>query len=93
MKSNYKILPYSYKQAKKLNVQIYPSTKNGKKIDVWKNNKYITSIGAIGYKDYPTYLKEDGKQIANEHRYRYKIRHARDIENFPRGYYAYHILW
>ena len=33
----YKILPYSYKQARRLGVKIKPSTVKGKKIDVYKN--------------------------------------------------------
>ena len=49
----YKITDYSYNQAKKLNVQIKPSTNKKKKIDVYKDNKKIASIGGIGYYDYP----------------------------------------
>jgi len=54
----YEITDYSYQRAKDLGVKIRPSTKKGKKVDVldW-NNQYITSIGALGYSDYPTYLK------------------------------------
>ena len=36
----YHILPYSYNKARQLNVNIYPSKKPGKKIDVYKNNNY-----------------------------------------------------
>ena len=44
---SYKITNYSYNQAKKLNVEIKPSTNKKKKIDVFKDNKKIASIGAI----------------------------------------------
>ena len=53
----YQIKPYSYEQAKKLNVEIKPSTRKDKKIDVYKDNKYICSIGDINYYDYPTYIQ------------------------------------
>ena len=52
----YKITDYSYTKAKQLNVDIKPSKTKGKKIDVFKNDNFITSIGAIGYNDYPTYI-------------------------------------
>jgi len=50
----YVIKPYSYKRAEELNVTIKPSNKKNKKIDVYKNNKYICSIGDDNYTDYPT---------------------------------------
>ena len=52
---SYKILPYSFEQADKLNVEIKPSTNKNKKIDVFKNGQKIASIGAIGYNDKPTW--------------------------------------
>lgn len=55
----YKISDYSKQQAKKLNVSIKPSTSKNKKIDVYKNNVKIVSIGQKGYKDYPTYIKSN----------------------------------
>jgi hypothetical protein len=53
--------------------------------------KKIASIGAIGYKDYPTFIKEKGKAYADERRRLYHIRHAKD-KNLN-GYYAKKILW
>ena len=41
----YKITEYSKEQAEKLGVQIKPSVKKNKKIDVIKNGKVIASIG------------------------------------------------
>jgi len=88
----YSITDYSYEQAKKLGVQIKPSLKKGKKIDVIKDNKII-SIGAKGYKDYPNYLKID-KNLAKEKRRLYKLRHEKDRHNIgTAGYYADKILW
>jgi hypothetical protein len=90
---SYKIKPYSYKQAEKLNVEIKPSKNPKKKIDVYKNNKKIASIGAIGYNDFPSYLEKD-KQLAEEKRKNYQKRHYQHInkKNTP-SYFAGRILW
>jgi len=90
----YQIKPYSYNQAKQLNVIIKPSTRKNKKIDVFdKNNKFICSIGDINFLDFPTYLTID-KNLANERRRLYKIRHKKDKDNIGSpGYYANLILW
>jgi len=90
----YKIKAYSRRQAKKLNVSIKPSTLKGKKIAVFKNDKKITDIGAIGYGDYPTFLSEKGKEFANKRRKAYKARHQKNRTKVgSRGYYADKILW
>ena len=89
----YHILPYSYNKAKTLGVTIKPSNYKDKKIDVYKNDKYICSIGALGMMDYPTYIKEKGKEYAENRRKLYKLRHSKDNVKGTRGYYALHILW
>jgi len=67
--TKYKIKPYSYEQAKKIGVDIEPSTNPKYKIDIYtKEGKYITSIGARGYSDYPTFIEEDGKEYADYRR-------------------------
>ena len=89
----YKITNYSYNQAKKLNVEIKPSTNKKKKIDVYKNNEKIATIGAIGFLDYPNYLKED-KNKAEVRRKLYKQRHEKDRhKKGTAGYFASNILW
>jgi hypothetical protein len=88
--TDYKISEYSYKQAKKLGVEIKPSSNKNKKIDVFKDDKKITSIGASGYKDYPTYMKED-KELAKQKRENYKSRHKNN--KGLAGFYASNILW
>jgi len=88
----YKILPYSLKQAKKLNVKIKPSNKLNKKIDVFdKFGNFIVSVGQYGYLDYPYYLKYYGKEIANKKRSNYHLRHLKN--NGKAGYYAKNLLW
>jgi len=90
----YQITDYSYKQASKLGVQIKPSTNKNKKIDVFKQGKKLTSIGAAGYSDYPTYTKTKGKAYADKRRELYKIRHAKDRAVVgSAGYLADRILW
>ena len=91
----YKILPYTKKQAKLLNVKVYPSIKPKYKIDIYDlNNNYITSIGSLGYKDYPTYIKDYGQEYAEKRRVLYKKRHQKDrLINGSRGYYSDKLLW
>lgn len=88
----YSITDHSKQQAKKLNVEIKPSTNKGKKIDVFKNNEKIASIGGLGYSDYGTFLKTKGKAYADERRRLYKIRHEKDAKK-GNGYFADKILW
>ena len=99
----YKILPYSYQQAKKHNVIIKPSTNKRKKIDVFdKDMNKLASIGGIRsngipYNDYPTYLESIGLESANKKRKAYLARHAKepkmkDGKRTP-SYWAKTILW
>jgi hypothetical protein len=87
----YKITDYSYKKAKELGVEIKPSKSKNKKIDVYKNNNKIASVGAIGYNDYPTYIKEKGLEYANKRKKLYHERHKHDTK--PNGKYAKALLW
>lgn len=97
-KKRYTITPYSYGRAKKLGVTIKRSTNPMKKLDVYKNQansrKKIASIGAMGYGDYPTFMKLEGNKSAKLHRKRYKFRHEKDRHRKgSAGYYADQILW
>ena len=91
----YQIFPYSKRKAAALNVQIKPSTDPRKKIDVFnRRGEYITSIGARGYGDYPTYLYFYGKEYADKRRKLYKQRHEKDRhKRGTAGFYADRILW
>ena len=90
----YTITSYTKKQANKLGVKVKPSKLKGKKIDVFKNNKKVASVGAIGYGDYPTYIKTKGKKYADERRRLYKIRHSNNRSKVgSNGYYADKLLW
>ena len=90
----YRIKQLQYKNAKKLGVEIKPSTLKGKKIDVFKKGKKIASIGAIGYGDFATFKQTKGDEFANKRRIAYKKRHQkyRNIKG-TNSYYADKILW
>ncbi len=83
----------------RLKVEIKPSTRKNKKIDVYKDGEYLVSIGDIRYYDYPYYLKAERagnvpKGTANRNRYLYHKRHMKDSqEEGTAGYYAAQILW
>jgi hypothetical protein len=87
----YTITNYSKQKAKELNVIIKASTLKNKKIDVFKNEKKVASIGDTRYQSYPDYIKSKGKEYADERRKLYKIRHAKN--KGVTGYYADKILW
>lgn len=90
---SYQILPHTYQQAKKLGVQVKPSTVKGKKIDIYKKGEKVASVGAKGYKDYPTYKREDPK-LAEERRKAYKARHQHTMDKVGSpSYYASRLLW
>lgn len=90
----YKITQYTKDQAKKLGVEVKSSSVKGKKIDVFKNGKKIASVGASGYKDYPTYIKEKGKDYADERRRLYKKRHDKNRKvKGSNGWWADKLLW
>jgi hypothetical protein len=90
----YSITRYSYAQAERLGVRIKPSTVQGKKIDVFKGNNKIASIGDTAYSDYPTYIQTHGLAYAQERRRLYRLRHASNakVVGSP-AYYALQILW
>jgi len=90
----YEIKPYTEQQAKRLGVTVRPSTTSKKKVDVYKDGAKVASIGDMNYKDYPTYLKEEGKAVADERRRLYHIRHKKDEQKKgSSGYYASRLLW
>ena len=96
---SYKILPYTFAQAKKIGVTIKSSRNILKKIDVFKDGKKVASIGARGMNDYPTYLEKEKKGYfekgyANSRRKLYKQRHNKDRHKVgSNGWYADKLLW
>ncbi len=90
----YEITQYSKERAKRLGVQIKPSDKKNKKIDIYKDGEYLVSIGDNRYKDFPTYKKELGEEYALKRREAYKKRHEKDRHNKgTAGWFSDQILW
>lgn len=91
----YRITQYSKDQAQRLGVIIKQSTVQGKKIDVFnKKGDKLASIGAIGYGDYPTFIREKGFEYADKRRKLYKNRHEKDRHvRGSAGFFADRILW
>ncbi len=90
----YSITNYTKGKAKKLGVSVKHSTNKKKKIDVFKNGKKVASVGAIGYGDYPTFIKSKGKEFADKRRTAYKKRHQKDrLKKGSNGFYADQLLW
>lgn len=90
----YVITDYTKAQANKLGVVVKPSSKKNKKIDVFKNDKKIASIGDINYLDYPNYIKRNGLEFANRRRELYRLRHKKDLSvvGSP-GWLVSNLLW
>jgi hypothetical protein len=90
----YHITNYTYKKAKKLGYTVKPSTNKTKKIDVYKKNKKIASVGANGMNDYPTYIQKNGLKYAKTRRRLYRIRHEKDRhKRLSNGWLADKLLW
>jgi len=90
--SNYVISEYSKRKAKQYGVTIKSSSNKKKKIDVFKNDTKIATIGDVAYLDYSSYLKTKGKIVADEKKRLYKIRHKKDLES-KNGKWAHKLLW
>ena len=90
----YKITKYTYRQAKKLGVSVKPSKNKTKKIDVFKKDRKIATVGAYGMNDFPTYMIKRGVKYAKTRRRLYKIRHEKDRKTkWTTGWFADKLLW
>lgn len=88
----YKIKKYTYDKAKDLGVKIKPSTRKNKKIDVYKDGKFITAVGDLRYYDYPSYIDKFGIDYAEERKKFYYKRNGKDIKGIS-DFYAKNLLW
>lgn len=87
----YKINAKQKEIANKLGLKIFPSIKKDKKLDVYKNGKFITSIGAKGYDDYYSHLKNNDKIFADERKRLYLLRHKDNVGDA--GKLSKYLLW
>ena len=91
---NYTITKYTQRKARKLGVKVRPSTDKTKKIDVFKGDEKVASVGALGMNDFPTYIKNRGMKYAKTRRRLYRMRHEKDRHiRGSRGWYADQLLW
>ena len=91
---DYQIKAKQRANAKAIGTTIKPSKVKGKKLDVFKGDKKVASIGALGMGDYQTFIKEKGLEFANKRRKAYKSRHQKTrVKVGTPSYYADKILW
>ena len=77
-----------------MKVTVQLSQKKNKKIDVLKNGVRIATIGDSRYKDFPTYVIENGIEFANNRKMLYYMRNKKNIEKInSNGFYAAKLLW
>ena len=94
MSNKYIITQYSYDKAKELGLTIKLSQFTTKKLDVYKNNVYLASVGDSRYFDYPNYIRVYGQIYANERRKLYHNRHKRNCNvKYSKQFLALNLLW
>jgi hypothetical protein len=95
----YTITAYTRRRASALGVQVKPSTRKGKKIDVFKGGKKVASLGALGMMDFPNFKKAEREGrvkpgTAERRRKAYMVRHRKDKDVYGSpGYYAANLVW
>ena len=92
--SNYVITKYTYDKAKELKLTVKVSKFPLKKIDVYKDNIYLASIGDIRYNDFPHYCIIYNKKYADNRKLLYKIRHKKNADvMYSKQWLALNLLW
>ena len=90
----YVIKQYTFDQAKKYGYIVKVSSNRNKKLDVYKDNVKICSIGDSRYKDFPTHIQENGLEYAKVKKAFYRNRHKKDIKiRGSNGWLASILLW
>ena len=92
--SNYVITKYTYDKAKELGLTVKVSKFPLKKLDVYKDNIYIASIGQSLYNDYPHYIITYNKEYADKRRNLYINRHKKNADvKYSKQWLALNLLW
>ena len=92
--SNYKITKYSFDRAKLFNLTIKVSTNPLKKIDVYRDNIFLASIGDSRYNDYPHYCIIYNKEYADKRKLLYHNRHKKNADvKYSKQWLALNLLW
>ena len=91
----YDIQPYTFKRAKELGVMVKPSKNPKYKIDIFDlKGNYMYSGGLPSYSDYPHFLKNKGKEFADERKRLFLIRHKKETKvPHSRGWFIANLLW
>jgi len=81
------VISEAKKNAKKIGVEVKASTRKGKKLDVFKDDKKVASIGDITMSDYLQHKDEKRRQS-------YLSRHQKTrVKVGSPSYYSWKILW
>ena len=92
--SNYVITKYTYDKAKELGLTVKVSKFPLKKLDVYKDNIYIGSVGQSLYNDYPHYCIIYNKEYADKRRNLYINRHKKNADvKYSKQWLALNLLW
>ena len=92
--NNYKITPYTFNKAKELGLTVEVSKFPLKKIDVYKNNIFLGSIGDSRYQDYPNYILTYNLEYANKRRNLYINRHKQNADvKYSKQWLSLNLLW
>ena len=90
----YFISDYTYHKARRIGVEVKPSTIADKKLDVYKDGNKIASVGIIGAPDYPTYMALYGSAYAYGKKIDYLNRYKREIySKWSNRWLIYQLLW
>lgn len=75
-------------------ITVLPSTRKGKKLDVFEDGVKVASIGDTRYPDYREYIATHGQAFADRRRAAYlaRTRRSERLVGTP-GFYARKFLW
>lgn len=88
----YQITKHTFNQARRFGLEVKPSRRAGKKVDVFRNGEYVASIGAKGMGDFGTYLETEGEAFAKKRRRLFHLRHPKGPKDSPQQL-AKDLLW
>ena len=92
--SNYVITKYTYDKAKELGLNIQISKNKLKKIDVYKNDIFLASIGDSRYNNYPHYCLIYNKEYGDKRKLLYRNRHKLNADvKYSKQWLALNLLW
>lgn len=90
----YQITSRQRANARRIGVKIKPSTVKGKKLDVFKGDKKVASIGAAGMMDFDKWKAKEGIEKAKKRQKAFKSRFSKQrVKVGTPAYYADQILW